>query len=341
MDSLSESELQKLKKNGFSLAADGSLALDGISLRILFDESLDTKVLKDATAGLDGAVSASAELFSSIIGEDVTIGRSKVKQVKAGSCDFQGISLVIEKGSELARVLGTMDVQQLFIICLTGVALYALYRSFNYAEKRDANKLLQNQKTPSQEVHINDSIVLVQTDLNNRFPNSEQLVNMVVDKLTTIQTEKPSLLRRFATGLTKMAHPGGVEAKGIVTGTENPAMNRKEEVSVLDEEQMKSIPKKMPPKEAEEPEQEFCHNVQIEVIKIDKESTADNALQCRIVDEGYSQKKCPLIIHDANQRQEVMDRFPKNMNVNLFALKRRNSNGEMELKGYVLKDILH
>ena len=56
-------------------------------------------------------------------------------------------------------------------------------------------------------------------------------------------------------------------------------------------------------------------------------------------DENYSNKKCPLIIHDAGLRQEIMQRFPKNVNVDLYALKKYNAKGEVCLVGYVLKAI--
>lgn len=99
------------------------------------------------------------------------------------------------------------------------------------------------------------------------------------------------------------------------------------------------FPRKLPKEEKAEPEQELYQNVQIEVVKIDKESTADNALQCRILDENYSNKKCPLIIHEATLRQEIMQQFPKNVNVDLYALKKYDSKGKMQIVGYVLKAI--
>ncbi len=329
---------QFLKRQGLEINKENELILKNFSLKLEFDGKLDTRVLKDAACGLDSTIKAAADVYSRVLGEDVRISRTELKSVRAGSCDFQGISLVIEQSAEVIKILKEMDMPHLFMICTTGTVIYALYRVFNFLEKRDLAKLVKNAKGDDNSVHIEHLHVNIGDELLKRYPEHQKEVQLVAGTLEAMAKDQPKTLRNFAAGLTKLAHPGDAEVTCIRTSAERPEGESMEQV-LLNEEEIQQVPKKLPQEEKAEPEQELYQNVQIEVVKIDKESAADNALQCRIVDENYSNKKCPLIIHDAGLRQEIMQRFPKNVNVDLYALKKYNAKGEVCLVGYVLKAI--
>lgn len=331
-------DAQLLEQQGIEIGEENELILRNFSIKLEFDGTLDTQVLKDAASGLDGTVKAAASVYSKILGEDVRISRTELKSVKAGSCDFKGLSLVIEQSAEVLKVLKEMDMQHLFMICTTGTVIYSIYRVFNLLEKRDIAKQVKEAKGDDNSVHIEQLNVNVGEELLKRYPEHEKEVKLVADTLETMAKEQPKTLRNFAAGLTKLAHPGDAEVTSIRTSAERPNAEPLEQ-ELLNEEEIQQVPKKLPKEEKAEPEQELYQNVQIEVVKIDKESTADNALQCRILDENYSNKKCPLIIHEAALRQEIMQQFPKNVNVDLYALKKYDSKGKMQIVGYVLKAI--
>lgn len=323
--------------NGFTLLEDGSLQLKGFNVRLDFKDSLQTRILKDAVDGLDGVLSSTAELFSLVLGDDFQVKYSSVENVQAGSCTFKDISVVLEKSKNLFDVVRHMDSKKILIICATGITWYALHGIFGYLEER--NRVEASGANENCTISVQDSIIMVGNDLRRRFPDDETEVNHVLACLAQLVESKPKVLRKAAGGLTKLAHPGGIDADGIVAGSTD-GTGQSKEFQLLNHDEVQSVPQKLPALPSEEPQQELINNVQIEVIKIDKESKSDSALICRILDENYSQKKCPLIIHDAGMRQEVMNRFPKNIFVNLYALKKRTTKGEMILKGYVLKDIL-
>lgn len=334
--SLSIEDKETIEKCGFQFGKNGEVVLRNFSLKLEFDGKLDTQVLKDAAIGLDSTVNSAACVYSRILGEDVRIARSELKTVKAGSCDFQGISLVIENTNELIKTLKDMDMQHLFVICTSGIILYTIHRVFTYMEKHDIANLAREKKETTQNVQIEELNVNIGENLKHQYPENEKEVELVTEAIEAMSKEQPRTLRNFAKGLTKLAHPGSAEVTRIVSTICKDGEEPQAHV-LLNDEELKSIPSKMPKETKAEPTPELYQNVQIEVVKIDKESSSDNALQCRIVDENYSNKKCPFIIDDLKMREEVMQRFPKNINADLYALKKYNSKGEMTIVGYVLK----
>lgn len=314
--------------------------IGNVSLKINFDGKLDTQILKDATAGLDSAINSVSSLYASVLGENVKISRSHISAVKAGSCDFQGISLVIEKSTELAKIIKGMNPSYLLIICITGTVLYSVYKLFNYLEKKKIAETGTTSSTVDNSVHIQNSPIEINIgdELLRRFPQHEQEARHVAGKIESFAVEQPSAIANMAKGLIKMAHPGSAEVTSIVA-TDERENGSTETTVLLGEDDVKKMPLKYPKEERPAPSLELYRNVQIEVVKIDRESSADNALQCRIIDENYSNKRQPLIIDDTAMREEVMRRFPKNMNVDVFALKKIDSKGKESIIGYVLKEI--
>lgn len=323
---------------GFQVSEEGEVVLGNFSLTIDFDGILDTKVLKDAAAGLDAVVSSGVQLFSRIIGQNVVPGPTQINLVEAGSCTFKDIRLGIKDVKKLAETIRKMNKFKLFLICMTCLGSYTVYKFAAYKEA-------QLQAENSASTHIDNSIhfenakIQIRDSLNARFPDSQAEVDTVISELETMHKEAPMTMRRYAKGLTNLAHPGGVEATGITTGVRQ---GEQQEVTqdLISPDQMKDIPREMPPREPAQQTQEFYPDVQIEVVKIDTESRADSALMCRILDEGYSSKKCPLIIHDAALKATVLQLFPKPMNVSLYALMRDTGSGDPAIVGYVLKSIL-
>ncbi|MBR5887754.1 MAG: hypothetical protein IKZ07_06040 [Akkermansia sp.] len=321
---------------GLYLSEDGTLHLKNFSLKIDFSGTMTPKVLKNAASGLDNILITAARLMSDVAGENLVLEGISVGTVQSGSCGFKDIALVIRETKNLIGEIKDMDYKKLLTICLTGLALFSIDR---FSQYKTAELATEAQAESAGGIIIKDSTITITDSLNALYPGQEEIVNKVVQAMANMQEKSPRNMRKFAKGLTELSHPGDIEATGVQFGSDKIDGSETSQ-TLLTEEQIKLVPAKLPPEETTNPEPELCRNVQIAIIKIDKESDAENAIQCRIVDEDYSNKKCPLIVENASQREEIMKRFHKNINVNLYAIKQYQPSGEMKLKAYILKDIL-
>ncbi|MBP3499856.1 MAG: hypothetical protein J6J97_07200 [Akkermansia sp.] len=318
---------------GFYHVEDGNYALRNFSLKINFDGKMSPKVLKSAASGLDNMLTVAARILSDATEQEIILAGISVNTVQAGSCEFDKIELI----TKIVSTIKDMDYKTVLTICLSGLACFSIYWFSQY----QITKLEADSRTETPGlITVKDSTISITESLNNQYPGNEETVDKIVQAIVNLYEKSPRVMRKFARGLTEISHPGEIEPTNVQFSSDNN-QGKQTTHTLLTEEQIQLVPDKMPPEEKSEPEPELCKNVQIAIIKIDTESNADSAIQCRIIDEDYSNKKCSLIIHEAAQKQEIMNRFPKNVNVNLYALKQLTPNGETKLKAYVLKDILN
>lgn len=321
-------------------AAVTDFELGFFSLKIDFDGIMTPQVLQSAASGIGGMLDTTSRLFSAVVGEDINLQHISIGHVQAGSCGFEDIKAYFKDIGECLKTIKDMDHRTLFIVCTAALSWIAINK---YGEYKIAELAAESGKTISTQtgVFIENSTIRLKDNLLNLCPNlSDDLLEKIIEELAKLQEKSPRAMRRYAKGLVEATHPGGETATGITMGVSDNKDTEKTLHRILDEEAINRLPDKLPPEEPKELEEEYCKNVQIEVIKIDKESKADTALQCRILDEDYSQKKCPLVIHRGDLRTEIMQRFPQNINVNLYIVRKKNAQGEVKIVRYVLDDII-
>lgn len=333
-----ETENKDLSSKGFYITPEnGTLTLKNFSLKVDFNGRMTPKVLKNTASGLDHILTTAAIVLSDVTNHDLILEGISVGNVQSGSCGYENIALIIRETKNLIAEIKDMDYKKLLTICLTGLTFFSVDR---FSQYKTAELAAESQTAPQGLITVKDSTIKITDTLNSLYPEHKDTIEKIVQAIVDLHEKSPRTARKFAKGLTEISHPGDIDATSVQFGTDTNTGEQTTQ-TLLTEEQISIIPNKMPPEEKEEPKPELCRNVQISIIKIDTESTADSAIQCRIVDEDYSNKKCPLIIHDKEMRQEIMNRFPANINVNLFALKQYLPSGEMKLKAYILKDILN
>ena len=326
-----------MKKPKEKRKSDEQMDLKFFSFKLDFDGTLTPGVLKNAAEGIEWMLESSTQLFSAVTGEELALQQIGIGRVEAGSCGFQDIALLFKEIKGILKEAKDMPAKNLFIVCLT---LCTLLATKEFAAYKTAE--LAQSGSGEGNIVIKDNDLTIRDSLIQLFPtlNKETAAKLVETGLELVEKD-PKIMRKFKKGLVTATHPGGVETKGILAGiNEMPGEEAKDLVPIIDEEGVKKLPDKMPAEPKKEQEKEYLRNVQIEVTKIDKESAADNAILCRIVDEEYSQKKVPLIIHDEELKAEIMRRFPKNANVNLYMLSQEGKQGERRIVGYVLDKII-
>ena len=271
-------------------AAVTDFELGFFSLKIDFDGIMTPQVLQSAASGIGGMLDTTSRLFSAVVGEDINLQHISIGHVQAGSCGFEDIKAYFKDIGECLKNIGQMKTRNLLILCVTALALYSVSK---YSDFKEAELAAASGKTsPTQTgIFIENSTISIKDNLLALHPDaSEEDVEKIIEELAKLQEKSPRAMRRYAKGLVEATHPGGETATGITMGVSDNKDTEKTLHRILDEEAIKRLPDKLPPEEPKELEEEYCKNVQIEVIKIDKESKADTALQCRILDEDYSQK---------------------------------------------------
>lgn len=307
--------------------------LGTFSLKIKFEGPLDTQILKEATAGLDNVLACAAELATQIIGGDAYVkARGSVQSVEAGSCNFKDIALIIDKSKELFTTIKSMQPVNLGIICVTAVSLYALYGYFGICHEEAIGNA-----NDSNHIEVGGDVKITLTNaLNNQFPDQEETIALVVEKILEMGARAK---KRSARGITELVHPNGISTSGISGSLSSEPEKTTEIITAA---QAAIIPVQMP-KEETKPEEIKAHlsNVCIEVTKVDIESSSDKAIMCRIQEEGYSSKRLPLVIDDEKLRMRVLDRFPKQMYADLFEISIKNANGDTKPQCYILDKLIN
>lgn len=241
---IERSEMEEILKHqgigqSVKIGENGELIVGFFSLKLEFDGKLDTKVLRDAAIGLDGVVDAAAELYSQILGGGVKIKRCELTSVQSGSCDFQGLSLVIEQSSKVIEVLKTMDLPQLFLLCTTAVVIYAIHSVRTYKEKQKTD----NFKWVDNSVHIGQ--IYIGRKLLKRCPKHKELAKLVADKLETIRKKQPTILRDSKVWVSKLTHPGDAKVTNIKASSGRPDSKPEEQV-LMTQEEIKEVPPNLP-----------------------------------------------------------------------------------------------
>lgn len=298
------------------------------SLKINFDSPLNTRVLIDALKGMDDMLSPCSRIASDVCGEKLKLESLNIGSIKKGSFDAQQIELLVQ-GLKVAK---DMDLSTLITICFSAISFYLVKRRYDdRSEERKISSSASSSVDNSVHTNIENSVINVREGLLEQYPDQEQLIDQVVAKIEEAQTKHPGILKRAMSGLSKMAHAGGVEATGIQFGTGSQGTPP----VVVNREMIQHIPVKY--SEHQKIHTMELNGITIDVIRTDKESEALDAWQCRIVDEGYSQKKLPLVINAQEDRDKILQIYPAFMTVNLIVEYTYNSEGDPSYKKYIFK----